>query len=260
MLVFYYDESINDKKNEMMKIKKLLCLCPFLFCTSTYAAYGMIQDPDGYVNVRAFDSLKSKVTGKLQNGEVVSCSFDPGNASFCYALFDENGHLDSGFVHKSRLNFFNEFQKWTLKISKSNEAIYHQGQNQLHITVQSPKLSQQDFKKSAQSYTHYKNKTFFGTDGELPVPDKFYQLAEIKLSYNGKTIIIPKQDLEQYFFPNKPLAVGGLQDHQISEIYSKGTDVYIFNRLSNGGAAQYTLFLHIRDGKLIKKSAWFESI
>ncbi len=243
-----------------MKIKILLFVCPFLFFTETYANYGIIQDPDGYVNVRAADSLKSKVTEKLSNGEIVSCSFEQDSSSFCYAVFDVNGRLGSGYVHRSRVNFFNGSQKWMLKKSTSNEAIYYDGRNQLHISVQSPQLSIRDFKKSAQLYTHYKNKKFFGTDGELPRQDKLYQFNQIELRYNGKITIIPKQNLEQYFFPNKPLQIDGLQDYQMSEIYSKNKDVYIFNSLSNGGATQYTLFLHIQDGKLIKQSAWSESL
>ena len=243
-----------------MKTKNLLYACPFLFFTQTYADYGIIQDLDGYVNVRESDSLKSKVTEKLNNGDVVSCNFEQSDASFCYALFDVNGRSGSGFVHKSRVNFFNGFQKWAFKKSTSNEAIYNHGQNQLHITVQSPQLSTRHFKKSAELYSHYKNKKFFGTDGTLPDQDKLYQFAQIKLRYDRKITIIPKQNLEQYFFPNKPLDPGGLQDHQMSEIYSKGKNVYIFNSLSNGGATQYTLFLHIQDGKLIKQSAWSEHL
>lgn len=244
----------------MMKIKKILTGLCLVISTQSFANYGLIQDKDGYVNVRDQASLNSKVSAKLNNGEVVSCSFDQGDASFCYALYDVNGHINSGFIYKSRVNFFQGFKKWKFMKSVSNEAMYNDGKNQIFIVARSPQLSNRDFKKSAQSYTHYKKKPFFGTDGELPSQDGMYQLGEIKVTYNDKTTIIPKQKLEQYFFPNKPLAKGDLKDHEMSEIYSKGKDLYIFNRLSNGGAAQYTLFLHIRDGKLIKQSAWSESL
>ncbi|QIO07238.1 SH3 domain-containing protein [Acinetobacter shaoyimingii] len=245
-----------------MKIKKLLYLIPFLVFTETYADYGIIQDPDGYVNVRAQASLKAKVVDKLKNGEVVSCSFEKGeqgDSSFCDALYNVNGRVNFDFIHRSRVNFFNGFQKWKFIKTISNKAIYQSGKNQIRIVVQPAEVAIQDFKKTAQAYTHYKNKPFFGTDGGLPSEDGMYQLREIKITYKGKTIIIPQQNLEQYFFPNTPLAKDNFHDHELSEIYSKGNDIYILNSLSNGGAAQYTLLLHLKDGKLIKQSAWSES-
>lgn len=41
----------------------------------SHADYGFVDDPDGFVNVRDSDSLKSKVSTRLKNGEAVSCSF-----------------------------------------------------------------------------------------------------------------------------------------------------------------------------------------
>ena len=244
-----------------MKIKTLFSVFALSFVSQTHADYGIIQDPDGFANVRTSDSLKSKVVDKLKNGEVVSCSFEQGergDSSFCAALYDSNGRVDFGFIHKSRVNFFNGFQKWKFIKTISNEAIYRSGENQIRIIVQPAQITIKDFKKTEQSYTHYKNKPFFGTDGGFP-EDRMYQLREIHVLYNGKTTIIPQQNLEQYFFPNTPSAKGGLNDHETAEIYSKGHDVYILNSLSNGGAAQYTMLLHIKDGKLIKQSAWSES-
>jgi hypothetical protein len=244
-----------------MKIKILLSVFALSLIIETHADYGIVQDPDGFVNVRASDSLKSKVVDRLKNGEVVSCSFEQGekgDASFCAALYDSNGRVNFGFIHKSRVNFFNGFQKWKFIQSISNEAVYQSGENKIRVIVRPAQVAIKDFKKTAQSYTHYKNKAFFGTDGGFP-EDGMYQLREIHVLYNGKTTIIPQQNLEQYFFPNTPLVKGSLNDYETAEIYSQGNDLYILNSLSNGGAAQYTMLLHIKDGKLIKQSAWSES-
>ncbi|WP_338560939.1 SH3 domain-containing protein [Acinetobacter sp. KS-LM10] len=243
----------------MMKIKKILCLLSLLFFTETHADYGIIQDKDGFVNVRESDSLKSKVVDKLNNGEIVSCSFEQGDASFCFGLYEQKGHTYSGFIHTSRVSFFNGFQKWKFIRTISNEAIYQSGQNQIRIIVRPAQVTTMDFKKTGQSYTHYRNKAFFGIDGDLPIKGKSYHLYEIKITYNGKITIIPQQNLEHYFFPNTTLAEGGLQDYEMAEIYSKGNDLYILNSLANGGAAQYTMLLHIKDHKLIRESAWSES-
>lgn len=244
-----------------MKIKKLLCVLPFLFFTETHADYGMIQDPDGYVNVRDQASLKAKVIAKLNNGTVVYCHPSTVKETFCHASSAELSER-KGKIHNSRINYFKNYQKWRLTSQSEYMATYTYNQNKITIQVMDAKFNVADFKKeyfkkyNQYFYTKYKNKPFLGTDGGLPSEDGIYQLREIKITYNGKTTIIPQQNLEQYFFPNTPLKQGGMQDYEMAEIYSKDDDLYILNALNIGGAARYNLMLHIRDGKLIKQSAW----
>lgn len=71
----------------------------------SHADYGFVDDPDGFVNVRNSDSLNSKVSTRLKNGEAVSCNFEQGDPAFCFAHFSIGFRQDSGFIHKSRINF-----------------------------------------------------------------------------------------------------------------------------------------------------------
>lgn len=244
-------------------MKKILLVTSLLISSISFAQsnnFGLIQDPDGFVNVRDEASTKSKVVDKLNNGEVVSFAGDSEN-QFINVLYAKHGF---GYVHNSRINTFKDFQKWKLQSSNMQSASYSLGQNKVSVTTRKAQFNLSDFKKSVPKgeteiiYTHYKNKSFYGTDGTLPTGS--LQLASIDISYQGKNIHIPSQDLENYFMPSTPLSKGGLQDFAEAEIYSKGQDLYFINTLAGSGAAQYVLMIHIQNGKVVKIQAWNESI
>ena len=69
----------------MRKNKMNYIFFPFLMMISSciYADFGLIQDKDGYVNVRELADLSSKVISKQKNGEIVSCMDDIVN-NFCF--------------------------------------------------------------------------------------------------------------------------------------------------------------------------------
>ncbi len=245
-------------------MKKILLVTSLLISSMSFAQsnnFGLIQDPDGYVNVRDEASTKSKVIDKLNNGAVVSLVGDYAENQFNYVLYASKGF---GYVHDSRINTFKDFQKWTLQSSNMQSASYSLGQNKVNIITRKVQFKQSDFKKSIPKgqteivYTHYKNKLFYGTDGALPTGE--LQFSSIDILYQGNKIHIPSQDLENYFFPATPLSKGGLQDFAEAEIYSKGQDLYFINTLVGGGAAQYVLMIHIQNGKVVKVQAWNESI
>lgn len=228
--------------------------------TTSSANYALIQDPDGYVNVRDQASLKAKIRGKLNNGTVVYCLNNIEKETFCDATY-ANLKTDEGYIHKSRLNVFKDFQQWKYEKTLAHSAIYALKQNRITISVRPAQFNHQDFKMvktkdNIPLYSLYKNKPFFGTDGELPNQTSMWQLSEIKIQWNGHTIVIPQSNLEQYFFPNTPLAKGSKYDHEMSEIYSLGNTLYILNDLNIGGAAHYHQIVVIEDGKVKAIQAW----
>ena len=244
-------------------MKKILLVASLFIPSLSFADsshFGLIQDSDGYVNVRDEASTKSKVVDKLNNGAVVSFSGEAEN-QFSYVLYAKDG---SGYIHDSRINTFRDFQKWKLQKSNMQSASYSLGQNKVNLTTRKAQFNPSNFKKSVPKgttsavYTHFKNKPFYGTDGALP--SGRLQFASMDILYQGKNIHIPSQDLENYFISETLLSKGGLQDFADAEIYSKGQDLYVINTLADGGAAQYVLMIHIQNGKVVKIQAWNESI
>ena len=241
-------------------MKKIIALVMLSVATTSFANYAFIQDPDGEVNVRAQPSLKARITGKLNNGTVVYCLNDIEKETFCDATY-ASLKADSAYIHKSRLNFFKGFQQWKYEKTLAHSAMYTLKQNRITISVKPAQFNRQDFKRvktqdNIPLYSLYKNKPFFGTDGELPNQSSMWQLSEIKIQWNGQSIVVPQSNLEQYFFPNTPLAKGSKYDHEMSEIYSLGNMLYILNDLNIGGAAHYHQIVFIEDGKVKAIQAW----
>ncbi|MDV2438237.1 SH3 domain-containing protein [Acinetobacter gerneri] len=222
------------------------------------AEFALISDKDGYVNVRDEASLQSGVIGRLNNGTVVSVHDRQSN--FVWVIASQL--KDGGYVHQSRINPFKDFQRWKLTGHSADQAVYRLAQDTVTLKVKPAEFKLQDFKKSKKAdsaetgYTHYKNQIFWGTDGEIP--NHALQFKQIDIVWNGKTIVIPAEKLQHYFFPKDRL--GAKYDFEQSEIYSKNNELYILNTLSTGGAAQYNLMIHIDNGQVKTIQAWSDQI
>lgn len=73
-------------------------------------SYAIIHDPDGYVNLRKREDLKSNaIIGKVYNDLPVTCENEiTKNSRFCYIQTEGK----SGFVHKDRLLFLDKSSKF----------------------------------------------------------------------------------------------------------------------------------------------------
>ena len=193
------------------------------FAQGPFGDYAVVKDKDGYVNIRAKESVKSKIVGTLPNNtlvyEFLDEEFNPSNWV----------HIDSGYVHKSRLKMISEFPS----IGKGKE----QG-NSITIAGKgiSVTLTQQKFDKSKHKITKKKHKEYSeyiidgkraqGLDGDLFLPENHYK--SIVVNINGKNVSIPKSaydDLYQVW----------VHPYNNEVYYDKEDDVlYIFVRCGDG--------------------------
>ena len=179
-------------------MKHLLILF-FLLTTNAFAQgpfgdYAVVKDKDGYVNIRAKGNVKSKIVGTLPNNtlvyEFLDEEFNPSNWV----------HIDSGYVHKSRLKMISEFPS----IGKGKE----QG-NSITIAGKgiSVTLTQQKFDKTKHKITKKKHKEYSeyiidgkraqGLDGGLFLPEDHYK--SIIVTINGKNVSIPKSAYDDLY-------------------------------------------------------------
>ena len=211
-------------------MKHLLILF-FLLTTNTFAQgpfgdYAVVKDKDGYVNIRAKGNVKSQIVGTLKNNtllyEFLDEEFNPSNWV----------HIDSGYVHKSRLKMISEFPS----IGKGKE----QG-NSITIAGKgiSVTLTQQKFDKTKHKITKKKHKEYseyiidgkkiYGRDNDEFLPKDHYK--SITVTINGKNVPIPKSaydDLYQVW----------VYPYNNEVYYDKEDDVlYIFVRCGDGANA-----------------------
>ena len=208
-------------------MKHLLILF-FLLTTNAFAQgpfgdYAVVKDKDGYVNIRAKESVKSKIVGTLPNNtlvyEFLDEEFNPSNWV----------HIDSGYVHKSRLKMISEFPSIGNGKEQGNSiTIAGKGISVTITTQKFDKTKHKITKKKHKEYSEYiiDGKRAQGLDGGLFLPENHYK--SIVVNINGKNVSIPKSaydDLYQVW----------VHPYNNEVYYDKEDDVlYIFVRCGDG--------------------------
>ena len=208
-------------------MKHLLILF-FLLTTNAFAQgpfgdYAVVKDKDGYVNIRAKGNVKSKIVGTLPNNtlvyEFLDEEFNPSNWV----------HIDSGYVHKSRLKMISEFPSIGKGKEQGNSiTIAGKGISVTITTQKFDKTKHKITKKKHKEYSEYiiDGKRAQGLDGGLFLPENHYK--SIVVNINGKNVSIPKSaydDLYQVW----------VHPYNNEVYYDKEDDVlYIFVRCGDG--------------------------
>ena len=185
-------------------MKHLLILF-FLLTTNAFAQgpfgdYAVVKDKDGYVNIRAKESVKSKIVGTLPNNTLVYTLFDTTEDETGEEIFFNWIAVDKGYVHKSRLKMISEFPS----IGKGKE----QG-NSITIAGKgiSVTLTKQPFDKTKHKITKKKHKEYSeyiidgkrvqGLDNDEFLPKDHYK--SITVTINGKNVPIPKSAYDDLY-------------------------------------------------------------
>ena len=176
-----------------------LLLTTNAFAQGPFGDYAVVKDKDGYVNIRAKESVKSKIVGTLPNNTLVYGLFDTTHDETGEEIFFNWIAVDKGYVHKSRLKMIGEFPS----IGKGKE----QG-NSITIAEKgiSVTLTRQPFDKTKHKITKKKHKYYEeliidgksaqGTDTSF-IPEDHYK--SIIVTINGKNVSIPKSAYDDLY-------------------------------------------------------------
>ena len=174
-----------------------LLLTTNAFAQGPIGDYAVVKDKDGYVNIRAKESVKSKIVGTLPNNTLVNVFF---------LADDEETPLNwiavnKGYVHKSRLKKIKEFPS----IGKGKE----QGNS---ITIAGKDISvtftSQEFDETKHKITKKRNELGYyeyvidgkigvGLNGDAYLPKNHYK--SITVTINGKNVPIPKSAYDDLY-------------------------------------------------------------
>ena len=182
-------------------MKHLLILF-FLLTTNAFAQgpfgdYAVVKDKDGYVNIRAKESVKSKIVGTLPNNTLV------------YGFFDKEFNptnwieVDKGYVHQSRLKKIFDFRAIEGKV-QGNSVVYDD--KDVKVTITKQKFDKTKHKIIIKKHKYYEELII---DGKIPqgaafIPENHYK--SIIVTMKGKNVSIPKSaydDLYQIFYFNR---------------------------------------------------------
>ena len=177
-------------------MKHLLILF-FLLTTNAFAQgpfgdYAVVKDKDGYVNIRAKESVKSKIVGTLPNNTLV------------YGFFDKEYNptnwieVDKGYVHQSRLKRIFDFRAIVGK-EQGNSIIFDDKDVKVTITKQKfDKTKHKITKKDRGGYDQLiidGKEIIYGWDGSL-AQDHY---KSITVTMKGKNVPIPKSAYDDLY-------------------------------------------------------------
>ena len=166
---------------------------PFLlFCQFVVAqvieggAFAVINDKDGYVNVRKEKSVHSKVLKKLDNNTLIFV-LEYDKAQEGNWIYADN----EGYIYNDRVKWIEKLPKIAKGIAKGNTIVFEG--KEIQVT-----LATEKFDKDKHSFKYHKEyrdviekidgKPFWGTDGNMPKRE--YKSIEVKI--RGKQVSIPQ--------------------------------------------------------------------
>ena len=198
-------------------------------------AFAVINDKDGYVNVRKEKSVHSKVLKKLDNNTLIFV-LEYDKAQEGNWIYADN----EGYIYNDRVKWIHNFPQIAKGIAKGNTIVFEGKEIQVV-------LSTEKFDKSKHSFKYHKEyrdviekidgKLFWGTDGNMPKRE--YKSIEVKI--RGKQVSIPQSaynDLYESY----------LYTEFNSVHYDKDNDILYIVALNGDGAGAYMVCWQIEKG------------
>ena len=199
-------------------------------------AFAVINDKDGYVNVRKGKSAQSKVLNKLNNKTIVFVyNYDKAtDGNWIYT--DEEG-----YIYNDRVKWIHKFPIIAKGIAKGNTIVFEG--KEIQVVLTSGK-----FDKSKHSFKYFKDSStgieviddpalLYGNDGKMPTTE----YRSIVINIHGKQVSLPKDAYSDLYEPTF------LTDHN-SVYYDKESDILYIVANNNYAERPYKVCWQIEKG------------
>ena len=225
--------------------------------------YAVVEDADGYVNLRVDAHAQAKVLAAIPNGTPLSCSMDQSdNPSLCAVALD--GRENFGFIHRSRLVFLDQdraFTKVALQTRTQHSAVYQEGQVKVKVSIAPVALDKKGYATKTDQHnvmrTMYQGQIMYGTDNEII--DAAYGYADIQVTVDGHTAQVPQSQLTSLIIPTYSVMDDSVFDHVSVYYHPQRQHLYVFSTQADG-AAMYTAVFEFKNHQFVRKSLWLASM
>ena len=179
----------------MKRILVFAFLLIFNFCFSQFA---LINDPDGYVNVRSSSKIGNNITDKLDNGFIVYY-FEP-HGNWANIDYKKKRKELNGYIYKNKIKFITDFKKIPLKVNQIEKIILNNGS--IKIEISETKFLKDKhklffFKGNSSQLDKIDDSDFLGTDGDIPKRE--YKSLDVEI--NNVKVQIPNEALKNLYNP-----------------------------------------------------------
>ena len=155
----------------------------------------LVEDKDGFTNVRAGNSVESKVAGKVLSGSVVAVEEVKGEWA---QISDDLGQGRNLFVHNSRLKKLEGWKQAAGTPAKDgNAAGVKSGGVEAKVTAAPFVAAEHKITKEKEYVKEVDGHTIWGTDGNLPTKS-----LALTLTVDGKPVTLPAEAIRDLYQPN----------------------------------------------------------
>jgi len=209
----------------------------------------IVQDKDGWSNVREKEDIKSKVIARVDHGQLVWVAVE-GKTKWPEIIFvDKKGKEQMGFIHASRLKTLSDFKQFKTRVSEKDQKETLENKD-LKVEIALKKFNPENHKLSYEEVeggrflSKIDGQPFWGTDGGVPST----QYQKITVQKNGKTMTVPAEAFKNLFQP------GLYPGNTTITINPKDETIYItsFNSDGAGGYVVGFVFKKGSSGNLVR--------
>ena len=210
----------------------------FLFLEETTAQFALIQDSEGFVNVRSDLSFKNNVTDTLASNRIVWCFEAEGD--WYNVDYYKKSNYGNGYVHKSRIKMISTFENIPAKKLEEGQIAFQKDSVKVRIIERKFIAAEHKLQYSTNSGSRYlykiDNEKPWGIDGNQPRR----QYNSIEFTFGKRTVFVPIDGLKNLFDPN----LGYTEVH-----YDRKKDILYVSALNGDGAGGYVVLLIIEQGQ-----------
>ncbi|MGN7819438.1 SH3 domain-containing protein [Chitinophaga sp. 22536] len=212
------------------------------------AQFGIIQDKDGYTNVREGAGISRKIADKVLNGEIVYAWEREGD--WCDVNYRRNGEIQGGFVHSSRIKMLEDvFEKIKVRRQDETNAVFQQDSVTVMFTTRPfvEKAHQIGRDKSDSNYpivNKIDGKAFYGCDGGLPT----HEYNTFTIQIGNRAVVVPDKAIRDLYQPNPELTI---------VYYDRKNDRLYITATNSDGAGSYEVLLQFDRGVYTKRAIFY---
>jgi len=218
-------------------MKKAFYLFLILNCNFCFSQFAIVNDKDGYVNVRSSAKIANNITDKLDNGFVVYYYEPQGN--WANVDYQKNGKDLHGYIYKDKIREISNFKKIPLKSNSNGKAVLADQNIKIEFTETKFIKANHKFKfldHNSDIIIKIDNLDIFGTDGGIPKRE--YKSIEVQIK--NEKIEIPASALKNLFEPNLELSEAN---------YDEVNNILYIQALNSDGAGGYIILWIIEGNK-----------
>jgi len=204
-------------------------------------SFAIINDPDGYVNIRENRSVTSRIIGKIYNYNVFD--YDKSDKSEWVHIYKQDSEDESGgtvgYVHRSRILPLSTFN--TIKNIDFFKDSCIGRNDSLTVIIKSSSFNPVKHKLfySDKALEKIDGKSFWGTDKTLPKK----AITSLKIINNGMPILIPQSAFDNLYEPR----------FKTLKIFVQTSDSFYIELTNGEGDGAYTVIWIIKGNKYFKK-------